>query len=202
MLIRKTIVAIEPSVAFMKLLLPAIQQNPANWLDNSREVSDSKLRPREILGLIVLAKVASHRTSLEWHIGTDHDLGDGTIVLAEGKQKGAGIPVEQVYVSSRSSQGISLVEAALNEYRAKEAKGTQYTEDRSLIILVNETGQMDINAFTAGVAGRTFVDVAMIGQLDPNKLEYYCGIVNQKGSTDDYTVTINELDGTSTIRHM
>lgn len=197
--IRKEIVALEPAVAFLRLLLPAIQRNPEGWLDNGREVLDSKLRPREILGLIVLSVVISHRTKLEWKVGTDHDMGDGTIVLLEDGQKALGIPVEQVYVNTWNSEGKTLADAALAEFRKKEAKGEQYTTDRSLIALVNENGEMNIDKFCSGVASRTFKDIAIIGQLTPNKLEFYCGIVNQDGGTDDYRVKIDEKTGSSTI---
>lgn len=198
--VRKSVLAIEPEVAFTKLLLPAIVNHPIDWLDTGREVSDSKLRPREILGLIILSKVVSYRTKYEWRIGTDPDMGDGTIVLVESEQKASGIPIEQVYVCARNSDGISLADAALAELQKKESKGLQYTADRSLLILFNDTGQMDIDKFCAGLTGRTYSDIALIGQLNPNTFEYYCGIVNNEGSTDDYIVTIEQRTGSAVVK--
>ena len=196
--VRKQIVAIEPSVAFMKLLLPVVIRNPENWIDAGRDISDSRLRPREILGLIILSKVVSYRTNKDWKIGTDHDMGDGTIVLQEGNQV-SGIPIEQVYVNSRNAEGKTLTDAAIAVYQNKEAKGAEYTADRSLLIFINETGEMEIDKFCASVTDRTFTDIAVIGQLDPTKFKFYCGIVNADNDTDDYIVTVDEQTGSLSI---
>lgn len=198
--VKKGIMAIDPAVAFKRLLLPSIQSNPSSWLDTGRNVSDTKLRPRELLGLIIMCAVVSHRTGLTWQIGTDHDDGDGTIVLVKEGHKGSGIPLEQVYVNSHNGSGKSLADAALAEVRNKEAKGIQYTADRSLIVLINETGPMAIEELVAGVEGTGFEDVAVIGLLSPNKFEYYCGVVNRKAAVDGYTVIIDKDSGASVVQ--
>lgn len=196
--IRYPILAINPEDAFTKILLQAASGN-TQWLDSGRPIKDLDLRPRELLGLILLAHVEKKRTGLVWHIATDHSYGDGTVVVADKNIKNAGIPVEQVYITTRNRGTATLAAAVLSAVKEKEDVSDDYPKDRALVVLVNETGQIDIEAVFGATTSSPFENVVVIGLLHPRQFHFYVGFKNDQGATEGYEVRISKLSGAAQV---
>ena len=196
--IKYPISAINPVEAFRGILLPAIS-NDQKWFDNGREAKELKLRPRELLGLIILSHVERKRTGLNWDIATDHSYGDGTVVVAEGDHKGSGIAVEQVSVTARNATGKTLADSVLKAIHEKESVSGDYPIDRSLLVFVNESGYMDIERVLNSTSKSPFMDVCIIGFLDPRIFHFYVGFKNRRGKFEEYEAIISKKTGTANV---
>ena len=166
-------VALDPIVAFKHFVLPAL--GDANWIEDSRDVTDTSMSKREWIGLIVHAIALSDLTGDDLRVAKMLDNDDGGLVRGETEA----VYVEQTLATHRSNEKYqTLLEAVSARVQGKSSKGQNYADNMHLIILCNINGEMKEDELAGIVSKGLFNIVNIFGFNGENR--HYLSLIFDK----------------------
>lgn len=151
-------IALDPIVAFKNFVLPAL--GDANWIEDSKDVTDTSMSKREWIGLIVHAIALSDLTGDTLRVAKMLDNDDGGLVRGESEA----VYVEQTLATYRSNEKYdTLLDAVSARVQDKSSKGQNYVDNMHLIVLCNINGDMQEDELAKIVSKGLFNIVNIFG---------------------------------------
>lgn len=163
----------EPIQAFKLYVLPAL--NNPNWIENSRDVTDTKLSSREWAGLVMHAIALEDLTGDHMLVAAEDTGGDGAITRMNGGV-GEAVLVEQTLATHLKHN--DLLTAVEERVTAKSSQGENYAANKHLVVWCNITGEMDEEKLAKVVSKGRFNIVDIIGFHEKDKA-YFCYIFDR-----------------------
>jgi len=156
--IKAQAIALDPIVAFKHFVLPAL--GDANWIEDSKDVTDTSMSKREWIGLIVHAIALSDLTGDKLRVAKMLDNDDGGLVRGESEA----VYVEQTLATYRSNKKYeTLLDAVSARVQDKSSKGQNYADNMHLIVLCNINGDMQEDELAKIVSKGLFNIVNIFG---------------------------------------
>jgi hypothetical protein len=186
------------------------------FLRNGPKDPESGLRPREVLGLAIMANVARFLSGDEWTPGylvnTDgkelpEDVAhDGVILCTSGPRKNAMMHFEQTMATlvARDATPHDIEVAVLKEVGRKSGRGDQYVDGMALIIQVDYIGELgDLRKLAADVSSSAYKAIYLIALASEKLKDFVCVILKSPGDTPGpLSVNFNRRDGKPNIARM
>lgn len=164
-----------PFQALRNFVLP-IKHDP-NWIEDSREVTNTKLSAREWFGLIIHAICLSDKTGDTFLVSTENTGGDGAVVREENNTLFA-VQVEQT-LATHKEKG-ELMDTILKRTTAKSSRGKSYAENKHLIVLCNKPGDLVEADLAKAVADSEFDIVNVIAFEDSHQGKHFLSFLFDK----------------------
>lgn len=137
--LKESVVIIKPLVAFKHFVMPGL--NDVNWIEDGKIITDTGMRKREWAGLILHSICLSDLTDREIDIAKDKIGGDGVIVTNENGNY-YGCYIEQTLVTHRSIKHSGVTDGIRERLMDKSSKGESYTDNKHLVIMINQNGEI------------------------------------------------------------
>jgi hypothetical protein len=186
------------------------------YLRNGPKDPTSGLRPREILGLIIIANVAMFESGDEWVPGwlvdtdgkslPERTAHDGVIRCTSGPRKGAYMHFEQTMATLKDKDASPHdIESAILRVASRKAnEGEDYIRGTVLIILVDYVGRLkDLRKLSGSVSESPYSAVYLIGIISEQFRDFIC--VTLKSPSDKIgpiAVKFNRPDGIPDVARM
>jgi hypothetical protein len=158
--------------------------------------TESGLRPREILGLVIIANVAMFLTDDVWVPGylIDHSgkelpedvAHDGVIKCISGPQKGSMMHFEQALATSVAHHATpdDIEAAVLMEAGRKSEHGTNYTDGMALVVMVDYPGRLgDLRKLATDISDSNYKTIYLIANTSEKLKDFVCVILKSPGDT-------------------
>ncbi len=202
-------------LGFVEDLNQYISASPRKtYLREGPKNKDSGLRPREILGLVIVANVAMFLSRDKWVPGYLTDVNgkelpedvahDGVIQCTSGPQKGSIMHFEQVMATSvaRHATPEDIEAAVLFEAGRKSEHETKYIEGMTLIIMVDYAGELgDLRKLAADISGSDFEAIYLIANTSEKLKDFVCVILKSPGDIlGPIDVSFNRSDGRPDVK--
>lgn len=114
-------------------------------LYRGREITNFQIKPRESVGLFLLCAVFNVVYKDKWYISTDPADGDGCLCRKAGPKKYyVDFQTEHVFVTKYKETDVN--ESIRYEINKKESRGTQYGKNRNLIVFIDKSGEIEVEA--------------------------------------------------------
>lgn len=171
-------IAIDPILAFKLFVLP-VMNNPG-WIENSRDVTDTKLSSREWAGLVLHAISLIDKTGDDMQIAKESTGGDGALVRShDGKNEA--VLVEQTLATHMESS--DLLKTIERRVQAKSGRGSNYSENKHLVVMCNIPGDLVEAELTKVVANGAFNIVNIIGFHEDERGRHFLCFVFDRDNT-------------------
>lgn len=179
------------------------------FLRNGPKDPESGLRPREVLGIAIMANVARFLSGDKWVPGylvdsegkeLPEDVAhDGVILCTSGPRKSAVMHFEQTMATSLARHATpDNIEAAVSkEVSRKSARGNDYVEGMALIIMVDYDGELnDLRKLAANISDSAYKAIYLIASASEKFKDFICVILKSPGDTlGPLNVNFNRPDG-------
>lgn len=179
------------------------------FLRNGPKDPESGLRPREVLGLAIMANVARFLSGDEWTPGYLVDANakglpeniahDGVILCTSGPRKNAMMHFEQTMATlvAHDATPHDIEAAVLKEVGRKSDRGAQYVEGMALVIQVDYIGELgDLRKLVADVSSSAYQAIYLIALASEKLKDFVCVILKSPGDTlGPISVNFNRTDG-------
>jgi hypothetical protein len=186
------------------------------FLRNGPKDPESGLRPREVLGLAIMANVARFLSGDEWKPGylVDADgkelpedvAHDGVILCTSGPLKNVMMHFEQTMATlvARDATPYDIEAAVLKEVGRKSGRGDQYVEGMALVIQVDYIGKLgDLRRLAADVSSSAYKAIYLIALVSEKLKDFVCVILKSPGDTlGPISVNFNRTDGKPDVTRM
>ncbi len=149
--------SMDPIQALRNFVLP-LKDSP-NWIEDSKEVTNTHLAAREWFGLILHAITLSDHTGDYFEVATENTGRDGAVVREEDRVKFAVI-AEQTLVTHKERG--ELMEVLKKRIKAKDDKGEQYAENTHLVVLCNKEGELNYSELRETIKKSRFNVITII----------------------------------------
>ncbi len=170
---------------------------------------ESGLRPREILGLVIVANMAMFLTDDVWVPGYLTDVNgkelpedvahDGVIQCISGPRKGSIMHFEQALTTSLAHNAMpdDIEAAILMEAGRKSERGIKYTDGMALIVMVDYPGELsDLRKLAADISDSNYKTIYLIANTSEKLKDFVCVILKSPGDTlGSIDVNFNRPDG-------
>lgn len=176
----------------------------------------SGLRPREILGLIIMANLAMFLSGdvwvPGWLVAPDEKLlpediaHDGAIRCISGPREGKYMHIEQVMATevANNASPEDIESAILREAKRKSSKGEKYVGNTALVIFVDYTGKLsNLRELSSNISESTYKAVYLIANLSEKLKDFVCVILKNPGDTlGPIKLEFNRSDGKPDIARL
>lgn len=166
-------------VALRKFVLPIKHQS--NWIENSKSVTNTGLSPREWFGLIIHAVAMYDFTKNIYLVATENTGGDGAIVWEENG-KNVAVLVEQTLATHKESG--QLLDIVRRRVIAKSSKGENYADNKHLVVLCNNNGDLIESELAKIVSSGAFDIVNVIGYQDNEQGRHWLSFIFDKDKSE------------------
>jgi hypothetical protein len=193
------------------------ESNPSKvYLRNGPKDTTSGLRPREILGLIVMASVATFESGDTWVpgwlVGSDgrplpeRAAHDGAIRCISGPREGAYMHFEQAMATlvAQDASPEDIESAILREAGRKSRKGVDYVSGTALIIFVDYVGRLsDLRKLSGNISESAYSAVYLIGAISEQFKDFICvTLKNPSDTLGPIGIKFNRPDGKPEVSRM
>lgn len=179
------------------------------FLRDGPKDKESGLRPREVLGLTIMANVARFQSGDDWTPGylvstegkeLPEDIAhDGVILCVSGPRRNAMMHFEQTMATSvaRHATPHDLAAAVLKEARRKSGRGDQYVGGMALIVMVDYDGELsDLRGLATNVSNLAYETIFLIACVSEKLKNFVCVILKSPGDTlGPLSVNFDRSDG-------
>jgi hypothetical protein len=169
----------DPFQALRNFVLP-IRHVP-NWIEDSKDVTNTGLSAREWFGLVLHALTLSDKTGEYVQVATENTGGDGAVVRNENGVQHA-VLVEQT-LATHFEKG-ELLEVIKRRVNAKSSRGENYALNKHLVVLCNNNGDLNEKELYPIVANGKFNIVTIIGFQENEKGRHYLCFIFDKDNPD------------------
>ena len=152
-----------------------------NWIEDSRDVTNTGLSAREWLGLILHALVLTDKTGEYIQVATDKTGGDGAIVRDENGVLHAVLVEQTLATHMEKGDLLEVIERRVNK---KSSKGENYSLNKHLIVYCNNNGDLNEKELFQIVAKGKYNIVTIIGFQDNHKGRHFLCFLFDKDSPD------------------
>jgi hypothetical protein len=166
-------------LALRNFVLPIKDQK--DWIENSKNVTSTGLSAREWFGLIIHAVAMSDLSGDEILVSTENTGGDGAIIRVENGENMA-ILVEQTLATHKEDG--DLLELIERRVGAKSSKGKNYAENKHLVVLCNNNGDLIEKELARIVSEGVFDIVNIIGYQDNKQGRHFLSFMFDKDLPD------------------
>ncbi len=172
--------AIEPIIAFSAFVLPVLRD--ANWIENSRYISNTGMSAREWAGLVLHALVLSDATGEDVRVAKTYNApGDGAVVVSRGYGNEA-VLVEQTLVTHKAHTVLET--GVIERITAKSSRGENYSENNHLVLWLNIKGNIDEIKIAHIVSQGGYNVVSVCGFREDDRGRYYLCYLFDKDKKD------------------
>jgi hypothetical protein len=185
-------------------------------LRNGPKESTSGLRPREILGLVIMANVAMFLSGDTWVPGwlvsadgkelPEDEAHDGAIRCTSGPRKGMYMHFEQAMATEVANDALpeDIEAVVLREATRKSDKGEEYVQDTALMLLVDYVGELSDLRRLAGTISKTpYKAIYLIGVISEQFKDFVCVTLKNPADTlGPIKLSFNRKDGKPDIARM
>ncbi|MFZ2126505.1 MAG: hypothetical protein WAV04_03275 [Candidatus Microsaccharimonas sp.] len=162
-------------LALRNFVLPVRHQD--GWIENSKNVTNTGLSAREWFGLVVHAVAMSDVSGDEILVATEDTGGDGAVVSVENGENMA-VLVEQTLATHKEDG--DLLDVIRRRVRAKSSMGENYAENKHLVILCNNNGDLIEKKLAKIVSIGMFDIVNIIGFQDNEQGRHFLSYIFDK----------------------
>lgn len=181
---------------------------------NGREDPHTGLKPRELLGLIVVANLANYLSGDTWIVGSLIDKNgsllsgdvahDGLILCSGGAKKGQYIRFEQVMATDKDTRSnlTKIEEAVINQIKNKDSRGKGYgVDEMGLIVFVDYEGEIsDLYKLSSEIYSLSYRLIYLVAKISKKNNHYACIVLkNPENKLGAYSVEFNSPDGSAEV---
>jgi len=161
--------------ALRSFVLPVRHQ--PDWIENSRNVTNTGLSAREWFGLILHAIALTDASGENFYVSTENTGGDGAVVNYENGE-GMAVLVEQTLATHKENG--EFLEIIKRRVDSKSAKGENYAANRHLIVFCNNNGDLIEKELTKVVNEGRFDIVNIIGFAENEQGRHFLSFIFDK----------------------
>ena len=176
----------------------------------------SGLRPREILGLVVMANVAMYESGDLWIPGwivdangdqlSEDKAHDGAIQCISGRRKGAYMRFEQTMATevSANASPSDIEGAILKEVKRKSARDDDYAKGTALVLFVDYMGRLnDLQQLARDVSYSKYQAIYLVCVAKKDLSEYVCVVLKNPSDTlGPISVKFHRADGIAEVSRL
>ena len=161
--------------ALRNFVLPVRHQK--GWIEDSKDVTNTKLSAREWFGLVIHSIAMSDVSGDEILVATENTGGDGAVVSVENGENMA-VLVEQTLATHKESG--DLLEIIKRRVSAKSSNGKNYAENKHLVVLCNNDGDLIEKKLAKIVSEGQFDIVNIIGFQNNEQGKHFLSFIFDK----------------------
>lgn len=204
-------------LGFMEDFKAFIESNTGKaYLRTGPKDPTSDLRPREIIGLVIMANVAMFESKDTWVPGWLVDANgnqlpedvahDGVIYCTSGSRKGAFMHFEQAMATEVAADASpeDIEAAILREAKRKSNRDKKYVEGTALILLVDYAGELsDLRKLAGSISESAYEAIYLIGVASEKFKDFICvTLKNPLDTLGPISIKFDRRDGKPDVARM
>lgn len=170
----------DPFQALRNFVLPT--RHIPDWIEDSKDVTNTGLSAREWLGLILHALALTDKTGEYVQVATENTGGDGAIVRNENGAQNAVLVEQTLATHKEKGKLLEVIERRVNH---KSSRGENYALNKHLVVYCNNNGDLNEKELYPIVEKGLFNIVTVIGFQDNEKGRHFLCFVFDKDTPDE-----------------